>query len=128
MKSGLPVAVLAEPIHLDDNGSHHGDDQDLQQNEEEDGHGHPLLVRFANLRGRNVDSISSYLFDMVREDHTCTSVLGGWSRTGCNRVVEWVESLSRGLWKRGGRGYRHTRIRGNCEENKGTTQHETLGE
>jgi ankyrin repeat protein len=83
---GLPVAVLAEPIHMDDDENNHDDDQDLQQNEEEDGH--PLLVRFANLRGRNVDSISSYLFDMVREDHTCTSVLGGWSRTGCNRVVE----------------------------------------
>ena len=45
MKSGLPVAVLAEPIHLlDNNGNHYSDDQDLQQNEEEDGHGHLLLV------------------------------------------------------------------------------------
>lgn len=51
---------------------------------------HPLLVRFANLRGRNAESISSYLFDMIREGRTCTSVLGGWARRlegGCNHVV-----------------------------------------
>lgn len=53
------------------------------------GDGQALMVRFSSLRGRNVDSISSYLFDMIREDHTCTSVLAGWSRRsgGCNRVV-----------------------------------------
>jgi ankyrin repeat protein len=56
---------------------------------------HPLPVRFANLRGRNAESISSYLFDMIREGHTCTSVLGGWSRVlegGCNRVVDHCTS------------------------------------
>ena len=56
---------------------------------------HSLLVRFPNLRGRNAESISSYLFDMIREGRTCTSVLGGWSRRlegGCNRVVDHCNS------------------------------------
>lgn len=68
-----------------------GEEEDNAQHQH-----HPLLLRFANLRGRNVESISSYLLDMIREGHTCTSVLGGWSRRleggGCNRVVDHCTS------------------------------------
>ena len=108
----LPVAVLAEAIAVDDgdipqlqevNGEHLQQDELLllqqQQQQRQDGDpnnedanldDHPVLVRYSNLRGRNVDSISSYLFDMIREVCTCTSILSGWSPQlqGCNRVVD----------------------------------------
>lgn len=51
--------------------------------------------RFAMWRRRHSDIISSYLFDLIREEHTCTSILGGWSRQlegSCKRVVEFCSS------------------------------------
>jgi ankyrin repeat protein len=99
----LPVAVvLAEAIFVEDgdvphlqavNDQHPRRDELLllqQQQRQDDPHNadlnHPVLVRYSNLRGR----ISSYLFDMIREECTCTSILSGWSPQlqGCNRVVD----------------------------------------
>lgn len=73
----LPVAVLAEPFEDDGDGRH-------QVLEDEDA---PILFPFANLRGRNMDTISSYLFDMIREERSCS--LAGWSSRseGCDQVV-----------------------------------------
>ena len=42
------------------------------------------------LRGRRTERLSSFLFDLVREDSTtCTSVLSGWSQQqrDCSRIV-----------------------------------------
>jgi ankyrin repeat protein len=44
----------------------------------------------ANNTTRGLDSVSSYLFDLIREARTCTSILSGWNprSRGCNTVVE----------------------------------------
>ncbi len=84
-------ADLVEHLDIEEN---HEVDAVMAEVEENEviryGDVHPL-ARFANLRGRNAESLSSYLYDMVREGHTCISILGGWSRRlerSCNRVVE----------------------------------------
>jgi ankyrin repeat protein len=56
---------------------------------------HVHVPRNDVMRGaRNMDSVSCYLFEMIREDCTCTSVLNGWSqnRMGCDRVVNHCRS------------------------------------
>ena len=79
----LPVAVIAEAVDDDNVIMGRGLDG---LNPDGDGD-NQILVR---LRGRNVESLSSYLFDLIREECTCMSVLPGWSpRTqGCNRIID----------------------------------------
>ena len=43
--------------------------------------GRPIL-------GRNADTISSLLFDMIREECACKSVLSGWEAQGCQKHVD----------------------------------------
>lgn len=94
---GIPVAVVAELIEDEDNS-----DSEEEENSEESS----LLLQdevavqlpnaaeddvpvlgFAQLRGRSIASISSYLFDMVRQECTCKSILAARD-FGCDRVVE----------------------------------------
>jgi ankyrin repeat protein len=43
-----------------------------------------------NTTTRGLDNVSSYLFDLIREARTCTSILSGWNprSRGCNTVVQ----------------------------------------
>ncbi len=50
------------------------------------------FVRNHLLRGRTIDRLSSFLYDLIREDCTCTSVLSGWSHRGCCRIVDYCRS------------------------------------
>ena len=93
-EGALPVAVLAAQAIAGEH-DHDGNDDAVVRNHDQagDDENHnlpaPVILRYPNLRGRNIDSISSYLFDMIREECTCTSVLAGWSprMEGCNRIV-----------------------------------------
>jgi ankyrin repeat protein len=71
--------VPADPMEAQNEGEANID-WDFNQNIEV-----PILG-FEQLRGRTVATISSYLFDLVREDCTCRSILS--RETGCDRVVE----------------------------------------
>ena len=41
-----------------------------------------------SLRGRNAETISSLLCDMIREECTCVSALSGWEAQGCQKTVD----------------------------------------
>ena len=64
----LPVAVIADAVNDDNINLGRGVD-----NINPDPH---FLVR---VRGHNVEALSSYLFELIREENTCVSVLLGWS-------------------------------------------------
>eukprot|EP00980_Cylindrotheca_fusiformis_P022957 scaffold9951_cov146-Cylindrotheca_fusiformis.AAC.1 len=79
-----PPGDMAAVVQNNNNDNNNGDDDN---NEEVDDI--PVLG-FAQLRGRSIASISSYLLDMVRQpDRTCESVLTGRHRNdGCDKVVQ----------------------------------------
>lgn len=41
-----------------------------------------------SIRARSADTVSSSLFDMIREECTCKSVLSGWDAQGCQKQVD----------------------------------------
>ena len=46
-----------------------------------------------SIRARNADSISSCLFEMIREGCTCKSVLSGWETQGCQKLVDQCNAV-----------------------------------